>query len=202
MDEPQDTRAEGGAGEHGTPEVPDRARARDPRTGRAAAAARIQQQTSWVDLQVRQATARGDFDDLPGLGRPIDGLGEEHDPDWWVKKLVDREQVSVLPPALAIRNEDAELDDLLDSLSAEREVRRELEEFNARVRSARIQPLGGPPMITPERDVEAGVEAWRERRDARRAAAAERAARGGADGSRPTGSSGRLRRWLRLRPDG
>ena len=53
---------------------------------------------------------RGDFDDLPGYGKPIEDLGVEHDPDWWIKKLVEREQIAILPPALALRKDDAELD--------------------------------------------------------------------------------------------
>ena len=45
---------------------------------------------------------RGEFDDLPGAGKPIQDLGAEHDPDWWVKKLVERERITgVLPAALA-----------------------------------------------------------------------------------------------------
>ena len=43
-------------------------RERDDRTGRSAAAARIAHQASWVDLQVRRAMERGEFDDLPGQG--------------------------------------------------------------------------------------------------------------------------------------
>ncbi|MCB0906839.1 MAG: DUF1992 domain-containing protein [Nocardioidaceae bacterium] len=151
-----------------TPSVPDRGPARDPRTGRSAARARIDQQASWVDQQIRQAQARGDFDDLPGYGKPIEGLGEHHDPDWWVKKLVEREQITgVLPPALQLRKDDAELDARLDRLGAEADVRREVEEFNERVRAAFYQPLGGPPLITQQRDVDATVAAWRTRRATR-----------------------------------
>lgn len=150
------------------PEVPDRGPARDPRTGRSAARARIEQQASWVDQQIRQAQARGEFDDLPGYGKPIESLGERHDPDWWVKKLVDREQITgVLPPALQLRKDDAELDARLDRLSVEADVRREVEDFNERVRAAFYQPLGGPPLVTRQRDVDATVAAWRERRASR-----------------------------------
>ncbi|WP_305706766.1 DUF1992 domain-containing protein [Nocardioides sp.] len=153
-----------------TPPAPDRGTARDARTGGSAAAARIQHQTQWVDLQLQQAMARGDFDDLPGLGKPIEDLGAEHDPDWWVKKLVEREQVTgVLPPALQLRKDDAGLAARLDRISTETEVRRELEDFNDRVRRALYQPLGGPPLITRQRDVEAEVSAWRQRRAERRA---------------------------------
>jgi len=83
---------------------------------RAAARARIEQQQTWVDLQVRQAMERGDFDNLPGAGKPIEGLGEHHDPDWWLKKLVERERITVLPPSIALRKEDADLDAALDRL--------------------------------------------------------------------------------------
>jgi hypothetical protein len=137
---------------------------------KAAAAKRIEQQHTWVDLQIRQAMARGAFDDLPGAGKPIEDLGTEHDPDWWLKRMVKREQVSVLPPSLQLRKEDAELDAMLDKLAVEREVRREVEEFNARVLRARYTPVDGPPLITQPRDVEATVAAWRERREARKRA--------------------------------
>jgi len=144
-----------------------RAAARDDRTGRSAAAARIAQQATWVDLQVRQAMERGEFDDLPGQGKPIEDLGVEHDPDWWVKKLVERENIALLPPALALRKEDAELDARLDEVTAESEVRREVEDFNKRVIETRRQLQGGPPVITAPRDVDDEVAAWRERRTAR-----------------------------------
>lgn len=150
---------------------PDAARIRDGRPGSAAAANRINQQHTWVDLQVQQAMARGDFDDLPGAGKPIEDLGPRHDPDWWLKKLIEREQVTgVLPPSLQLRKDDAELDGRLDALASEREVREALEEFNARVMRARYTPVDGPPLVTQPRDADAEVAAWRERRTARRTA--------------------------------
>ena len=140
----------------------------DRAASRAAAAKRIEQQQTWVDLQIRQAMARGEFDDLPGAGKPIEDLGTEHDPDWWLKRMVKREQVSVLPPSLQLRKDDAELDDRLDRLAVESEVRREVEEFNARVLRARYTPVDGPPLITQPRDVDETVAAWRQRRTGRR----------------------------------
>jgi hypothetical protein len=148
----------------------DRDPAADDRAGKAAAAARIRQQATWVDLQIRQAMERGDFTDLPGYGKPIEGLGAGHDPDWWLQKLVERERVAVLPPSVQLRKDDAELDDRLDALNVEAEVRREVEEFNQRVIAARYRPADGPPLITMPRDVEEAVAAWRVRRAERRAA--------------------------------
>jgi hypothetical protein len=135
---------------------------------REAARRRMEQQSTWVDLQIRQAMDRGDFDDLPGYGKPIADLDGRNDPDWWVKRMIERENITgVLPPALQVRKDDAELDDRLDALSAERQVREAVEEFNEAVRRARFQPLGGPPMITDPRDVDTEVARWRERREHR-----------------------------------
>lgn len=134
----------------------------------------MEQRALWLDAQVRNAMARGEFDNLPGSGKPIPGLDKPYDPDWWVKRLIERENVTgVLPPALALRKEDALLAERIDEQVTETDVRRLLEDFNARVVDARRQLLGGPPVITPTRDIDAEVEAWRERR-AQRSARARR----------------------------
>ena len=163
---------------------------RDERTGRAAAAERIRDQSRWVDLQVQQAIERGEFDDLPGAGKPLE-LPDKHDPDWWVKQLIEREKITgIAPPAIGLRKEDAGLDDLLDREATPDGVRRVVEDFNARVVDARRQLTGGPPVVTPTRDVEGEVARWRKRREARRAKAAEQ----------PAASPGPRRRWWRRRP--
>ncbi|MCW2850755.1 MAG: hypothetical protein JWM84_419 [Nocardioides sp.] len=146
-------------------------------SGRRAAAARMAHQHTWVDQQIRIAMEKGQFDDLPGAGKPIKDLGASHDPDWWLKKLVERERIAVLPPSLQLRKDDAELDARLDELFAESEVRREVEDFNARVMRARYSPQDGqPPLVTMPRDVDETVAGWQQRREERRAARAAAAA--------------------------
>jgi hypothetical protein len=140
---------------------------------------RMDARALWVDTIVDQAIRRGEFDDLPLQGKPIPGLKGGYDPDWWLKSLVEREQITgILPPA-QLRRDDAELDDVLDREPTEDRVREIVEDFNARVIDARRQLLGGPPVVTPTRDVERELERWRERRRARgiRAEAGERTGR-------------------------
>jgi len=38
----------------------------------------------------------GQFDDLPGKGKPIAGLDRPYDPAWWAKKFVERERLQEL----------------------------------------------------------------------------------------------------------
>jgi hypothetical protein len=122
----------------------------------------------YVEVSIQQAMRRGDFDRLPGAGKPITGLGGVDDPDWWIRRKIEREKITGLgPPALTLRTEHNELDARLDALASEQAVREHLDDFNRRVIEARRQLLGGPPVVTPTRDVEEEVVRWRARRTAR-----------------------------------
>jgi hypothetical protein len=160
-----------------------------PQAAQAAQAYSAADRAAVVETAIQQAIRRGEFDDLPGAGKPIPGLGEAHDPDWWIRRKIETENLTGLgPPALTLRVEAVELDGRLDELTREADVRVELEDFNRRVIEARRQLLGGPPVVTPTRDVEAEVAAWRARRDAR--AAREQSS---TDAAPPA----RRRRWRR-----
>lgn len=128
----------------------------------------MDQRAHLIENAIQQAIRRGDFDDLPGAGKPLPGLTGTHDPDWWIRRKIEREQLTGLgPPALTLRTEHGELDATLDRLGSERAVREHLADFNRRVVDARRQLQGGPPVVTPTRDVDEEVGRWTERRDAR-----------------------------------
>ena len=117
---------------------------------------------SWVERQIREATARGEFDDLPGTGKPIPDLDRPYDDLWWAKQKMAREQLSYLPPSLALRRE---AEDALEAVSAarsEQEVRRILAHLNERIREAVRLPPPGPPVNLRPFDVDDHVRAWRE----------------------------------------
>jgi hypothetical protein len=125
-----------------------------------------------VEYLIRDAMAQGKFDNLKYAGKPIPGLGEGYDPDWWVKGLIQREHLTGLgPKAILLRTEDAELDSRLDAQYSEKQVSDIVADFNGRVIDARRQLQGGPPVITKTRDADVEVQRWNERRAARAAAA-------------------------------
>lgn len=118
-----------------------------------------------AEYLIRDAMAKGEFDNLKYAGKPIPGLGETSDPDWWIKGLIQREHLTGLgPAAILLRKEDADLDSLLDSRYSEKQVREMVESFNQRVIESRRQLQGGPPVVTKTRDVEREVQRWRDRR--------------------------------------
>lgn len=129
---------------------------------------------AYIETAIQQAIRRGEFDNLPGAGKPLPGLNGRHDPDWWIRRKIESEQLTGLgPPALTLRSEDAALDDRLDGMHREQDVREAIDDFNLRVKEARRQLLGGPPVVTQLRDPDHAVQAWRERRLERAHRAAE-----------------------------
>jgi hypothetical protein len=140
----------------------------DEDSGIAPGAGAAVDRAAFIETAIQVAIRRGEFDDLPGAGKPLEGLGTHHDPDWWIRRKIETENLTGLgPPAILLRTEDRELNDQLDLLGRESDVRDVLEDFNKRVREARRQLQGGPPVVTEPRDVDAEVAAWAERRAAR-----------------------------------
>lgn len=130
----------------------------------------LEDRNAIVESALEKAIKRGDFDDLPGLGKPLSGLHNSEDPDWWVKAKMDQEDMSgVAPAAFQLRKENAVLADTLDAFSKEADVRSYLAGFNDRVRDAIMDLREGPPVFTPPRKVEDEVAAWRQRRAAKSA---------------------------------
>ena len=138
---------------------------------RPAATPTAQERALYVESAIQQAIRQGEFDNLPGYGKPLEGLGYHHDPDWWIRRKIQTEKLTGLgPPALQLRVEHAEFEARVDALPREHDVREYIDDFNRRVIDARRQLQGGPPVVTPTRDVDAEVRAWRSRRSERLAA--------------------------------
>lgn len=130
----------------------------------------LEDRNAIVESALDKAIRRGDFDDLPGRGKPLSGLHNSQDPDWWIKAKMDHEDMSgVAPAAFQLRKENAVLEDTLDAFSREADVRAYLAGFNDRVRDAVMDLREGPPVFTPPRRVEDEVAAWRVRRAAKAA---------------------------------
>jgi hypothetical protein len=46
-----------------------------------------------AENKIRAAIAAGEFDDLPGLGKPAAIFDEPYDPHWWIRRKLQREQL-------------------------------------------------------------------------------------------------------------
>ena len=117
---------------------------------------------TWIDRQVEEGQARGDFDHLPGTGKPIEGLDQPRHELWWVRDKLRREGVEYLPPSLAIRKDAEAARSQALRAPTEREARRILDEINQRIRYLNSHMVEGPPTTMMPLDAEALVSQWRE----------------------------------------
>lgn len=122
---------------------------------------------SWIDQQIEDARAKGAFDNLPGEGKPLADLDEVYDPAWWAKKLVKREQLSLVPAALAIGRKVEGVLGEIRQLGDEAHVRAKLEELNAEIAKTNATVTSGPPTRIGLLDVEEHVALWRARQPRR-----------------------------------
>lgn len=117
---------------------------------------------SWIDRQIREAEERGEFDDLPGKGKPLPDLDKPYDEMWWIKQKLRSEGLPMpLPPTLQLRKEVEEALEEAAGARSEGEVRRILGDVNDRIREAIRTGLSGPPLNLVPYDVEKVVERWR-----------------------------------------
>ncbi|WP_367323495.1 DUF1992 domain-containing protein [Streptomyces sp. HUAS ZL42] len=122
---------------------------------------------SWVDKQIHDAQSRGEFDRLPGAGKPLPpGTDTSYDELWWIKRKMAREGLAVLPPSLALRKEAEDTLAAAFAAPSERIVRKLLTDVNAKIRDMMFKPPPGPPLGMKPYDVEDVVRQWRERRAA------------------------------------
>jgi hypothetical protein len=118
---------------------------------------------SLIDRQIRLAAERGDFDDLPGKGKPLAWLAEPDDELWWVRGYLRREGLStdaLLPPSVQLRKEIDQLPQTLRGLRTEQAVRDAVRELNRRVAEHLRAPTGPRVPVGPV-DVDTAVRRWR-----------------------------------------
>jgi Domain of unknown function (DUF1992) len=118
---------------------------------------------TWVDRQIREAAERGEFDNLPGAGKPIPDLDAPHDELWWIKQKLRRENFSYLPPTIALRRAAEDALETVSQAGSEAEVRRIVGDINRRILDGNRKAASGPPLNLAPFDVERVVRSWRER---------------------------------------
>ena len=119
---------------------------------------------SWIEAQIRVAMEKGAFDNLPGAGKPLPNLGQQYDLTTWVRQLVQREQLSILPPSLELlRKVETELA-TIEKLPDEATVRSRVAALNVEIARVNATVVEGPPTRLAPLDVDRVAARWRQSR--------------------------------------
>ncbi|MEU2002792.1 DUF1992 domain-containing protein [Rhodococcus sp. NPDC019627] len=118
---------------------------------------------SWIDKQIRLAQERGDFDNLPGAGKPIPLSGDVDDELWWVKGYLRRENLpldALLPTPLQLRKQIERLPETVRGIPSEDAVREIVHQLNLEI-VAWLRAPSGPRVPVSPVDADEVVSHWR-----------------------------------------
>jgi len=116
---------------------------------------------SWVERKIRESMERGEFDNLPGTGKPIPDLARPYDELWWLRKKLREERFSIEPLTITLRRELDETRAGIAAATSEAEVRRLVAGVNERIVYVNSHTTSGPPSDLVPLDVERVVADWR-----------------------------------------
>jgi hypothetical protein len=116
---------------------------------------------SWIDKQIRDGMERGEFDDLPGKGKPLPDIDTPRDELWWVRRKLQEENIQILPPTLQVRKDLDDARERIRRATTEAEVRTIVEEINAKIVEVNKTVVSGPPSTLYPLHLETVLERWR-----------------------------------------
>ncbi|KAB1935017.1 DUF1992 domain-containing protein [Micromonospora sp. ALFpr18c] len=117
-----------------------------------------------VEAKIQDAVQRGEFDNLPGMGKPIPGRGMPYDEAWWIKSFLEREALSsdlLLPTSLQLRRRVEQVPDEVRDLPTEQAVRDFVGQLNAQIVAWLRFPDDGPRVTVRPVNTEDVVRRWR-----------------------------------------
>ncbi|MEV0808868.1 DUF1992 domain-containing protein [Micromonospora sp. NPDC050200] len=120
-----------------------------------------------VEAQIRTAQERGEFDNLPGMGKPIPGRGLPYDESWWIKSFLEREALPsdlLLPTPLQLRRKVEQVPDEVRDLPTEQSVRAFVADLNAQI-VAWLRNPAGPRVVVRPVNADDVVDRWRTGRE-------------------------------------
>lgn len=123
----------------------------------------------WIEALIHQAEREGKFDCVASAPDPMAGVDPDSadDENWWLKKLIKRENLTVMPEMLAVKRDVSALRSGLAEVPNERELRARCAELNRRIVAADLENSSPVAKDLAPIDVEQMVGRWRVARSER-----------------------------------
>jgi hypothetical protein len=117
----------------------------------------------WIEALIREAEHEGKFDRVGEAPDPMAGVDPDapDEEDWWLKKLIARERLTVMPEMLALKREISDLRGALALIPSEAALRTRVTELNGRIALENLANTSPVASDLAELDVESLVVRWR-----------------------------------------
>lgn len=86
-----------------------------------------------IEQKIQEAQARGEFDNLPGSGRPVEIEDDSHVPEDLRLAYKILKNANCVPPEIELKKEIRQMEDMLEGLSDEKESYRQVKRINFKI---------------------------------------------------------------------
>ena len=97
-----------------------------------------------IEKRIQEAQDNGDFDDLPGKGKPIHLEDDRNIPEELRLTFKILKNADCLPPELELRKEIRTMEDMLDNIPDEKEKFRHIKKINYKIMQLNMMGKGSP----------------------------------------------------------
>ena len=100
-----------------------------------------------IEKRIKEAQKRGDFDDLPGSGEPLNIEDDSHVPEDLRLAYKILKNADCLPPELALKKEIRQMEDMLEKIPDEKEKYRQIKRINYKILQLNMMGRGSSPLL-------------------------------------------------------
>jgi hypothetical protein len=104
-----------------------------------------------IEKRIQEAQKKGEFDDLPGQGEPLDIEDDTHIPEDLRLAYKILKNADCLPPELEIKKEIRQMEDMLDGIPDEKEKYRMIKRINYKI--MRLNMMGNESPALEEQQI-------------------------------------------------
>ncbi len=97
-----------------------------------------------IEKKIQDAQENGDFDDLPGKGKPIKLEDDRNIPEELRLTYKILKNADCLPPELELRKEIRTMEDMLENIPDEKEKYRHIKKINYKIMQLNMMGKGSP----------------------------------------------------------
>ena len=100
-----------------------------------------------IEKRIKEAQMRGEFDDLPGSGEPLNIEDDSHVPEDLRLAYKILKNADCLPPELALKKEIRQMEDMLEKIPDEKEKYRQIKRINYKILQLNMMGRGSSPLL-------------------------------------------------------